>query len=104
MLKNNQTIIHGVLLEEKERNLLMQEQYKKEIELLPKGSIVKKINKSGEYFYLSYRNGANVISKYLGKDLDAINKINEKIEKRKHLKSIIKNLQLELKQIKKVVK
>ena len=98
------SVIEGVLLEEKERNLMMQNQYLQEISSLPKGSIVKKSKKSGDYYYLTYRNGGRVVSDYLGKDVEKANKIQQDINKRKYLEVLIKNLKSELKLINKVVK
>ena len=94
-------VIESVLLDEKHRNLRMQEQYKKEIEELPKGKLTLKKRKSGEYFYLVYREGRKVKYKYVGKDATDIEK---QIEKRKHLEELLKKLKKEYKQIKKVVK
>ena len=98
------SVIQGVLLEEKERNLMMQNQYMQEISALPKGSIVKKSKKSGDYYYLSYRDGKKVISDYLGKDGERVREIQRSIEKRKHLEGLIKNLKSELKLIERVVR
>ena len=98
------SVIKGVLLEERERNLLMQNQYLKEIAALPKGSIVKKIKPSGIYFYLAYRNGNKVVSDYLGTDIEKVEQVRQAIEKRKHLESLIKRLNEELKLIAKAVK
>jgi len=98
------TVIEGVLQEEKERNLWMQDIYLKEISELPKGSIVKKSKPSGDYYYLKYRNGNKVVSDYLGKDIEKVNQIERAIGKRKHLEGVIKRLKLEYKQISKIVK
>jgi len=98
------SVIEGVLLEERERNLEMQNHYLQEIAALPKGSIVKKTKKSGDYYYLTYRNGSKVVSRYLGTDEEEIEKVRKDIAKRKHFEGLIKNLKCELKQIAKVVK
>ena len=98
------SVIEGVLREERERNLMMQNQYLQEISALPKGSIVKKSNKSGDYYYLAYRNGSRVISDYLGKDAEKAQEVQQSIDKRKHLEGLVKNLKSELKLISKVVK
>ena len=98
------SVIKGVLREEKERNLMMQNQYLQEISSLPKGSIVKKSKKSGDYYYLAYRSGSKVISDYLGKDADKVYKIQQAIDRRKHLEGLVKNLKSELKLIAKVVR
>ena len=98
------SVIEGVLREEKERNLMMQNQYLQEISALPKGSIVKKSNKSGDYYYLAYRSGNKIISDYLGKDAEKAQEVQQDIDKRKHLEGLVRNLKSELKLISKVVK
>ena len=98
------SVIKGVLLEERERNLMMQNQYLREISALPKGCIVKKSNKSGDYYYLAYREGSRVVSDYLGKDAEKAREAQQNINKRKHLEGLVKNLKRELKLIAKVVK
>lgn len=98
------SVLEGVLLEEKERNLMMQKQYMQEISELPKGSVVKKSKKSGDYYYLAYRKNSKVVSDYLGKDIEKVNKIQQAIDKRKHLEGLVKKLKNELKLIARVVK
>ena len=98
------TVIEGVLQEERERNLWMQNMYLQEISELPKGSIVKKSMPSGVYYYLKYRNGDKVVSDYLGKNIEKVNQIEQAIAKRKHLEATVKRIRIELKQIAKVVK
>ena len=100
------TVIYGLLEEEKERNLEMQEVYQNEIDSLPKGSIIRRQIGKGKntYHYLNYRDGTKPISKYLGNDEELITETRKKIKKRKHLESIVKRLKLEYKQICKIVK
>ena len=100
------TVIYGMLEEEKERNLEMQKIYQKDIDSLPKGTIIRRrIGKSkNTYHYLNYRDGNKLISKYLGNDEDLIAETRKRIKKRKHLEGIVKRLQLEYKQISKIVK
>jgi len=98
------TVIEGVLLEEKERNLIMQSHYLHEISMLPKGVIVKKSKNNRDYYYLAYRDGNKVISKYLGKEIDKIHQIQQNIDKRKYLENLVKKLKKELKLIGKIIK
>jgi hypothetical protein len=98
------SVIEGILREERERNLMMQKQYLQEIAMLPKGSIGKKGKKSGGYYYLTYRKGDKVVSDYLGTDVIIIEKVQQDINKRKHLEGLVRNLKSELKLIAKVVK
>jgi hypothetical protein len=99
-----QSVIFGMLQEEKQRNLEMQEAYKKEIEALRKGSIMKKNVSGNNYYYLKYRQDGKVKNDYIGKDEDIVNEIKKEIEKRKYLQSVLKRLQLEYQQIGKIVK
>jgi hypothetical protein len=98
------SVIEGVLREERERNIMMQNQYLQEISALPKGSIVRKSRRSGDYYYLAYRVGSKVVNDYLGKDAGKVQEIQQSIDKRKHLERVVKNLKCELKLISKVVR
>ena len=99
-----QTVIHGMLQEEKQRNLRMQETHKKEIQSLRKGSIAKKSIGGQDYYYLKYRQGDKVKNDYIGKDEESVAEIRQEIERRKYLQGVLKRLQLEYKQIGKIVK
>ena len=99
-----QTVISGMLQEEKQRNLEMQETYKREIKALPKGSIMTKTVSGRQYYYLRYRQGDKVKNDYIGKDENLVEEIKRNIEKRKYLQNVLKRLQLEYKQMTKIVK
>ena len=98
------TVIYGMLKEEKQRNLKMQETYKREMEALRKGSISEKSISGNTYYYLKYRQGQKVKNDYLGKDENVIEEIRHKIEKRKYLQGVLKRLKLEYRQISTIVK
>ena len=86
-------LIINTILKEKVRIEYLLEKYYKIIEELPKGSL-SETNKNGQkYFYLKYRNGKKVVTKYLGKDAGDIPAL---IEKRKHTEAMIKSLEDEL--------
>ena len=98
------TVIYGMLREEKQRNLEMQEAYKSEIESLRKGSIsVKKIS-GKSYYYLKYRQGNKVKNDYIGKDKLIVEDIKREIEQRKYLQKVLKRLRIEYRQICTIVK
>jgi len=99
-----QTVVYGMLEEEKRRNLDMQEAYRQEVTSLPKGSIVVKNIAGNDYYYLKYRQDNKIRTDYLGKDEKAVKKIRREIEKRKQLLEVLKRLRLEYKQICKIVK
>lgn len=86
-------MIIDTILKEKTRIEYMLDRYRKIINELPKGSL-SETNKNGQkYYYLKYRDGKKVISKYLGKDAGNIASL---IEKRKHTEVMIKSLENEL--------
>jgi len=99
-----QTVVYGMLQEEKQRNLEMQEACQGEIYSLPKGSIVVKNISGNSYYYLKYRQNDKIKTDYIGKDENAADSVKRGIEKRKHLQGVLKRLRLEYKQICKIVK
>lgn len=87
-------MIINTIIKEKARIEYMLNRYYKIIEELPKGSL-SETNKNGQkYYYLKYREGKKVVTKYLGKDVGEMPTL---IEKRKHTEAMIKSLKGELK-------
>lgn len=87
-------LILSMVMQEKQRIEYMLVKYNEEYQLLPKGSISEKKNGEKTYFYLKYRDGKKVVSRYVSKaDVD---KLRSQIEKRKHIEVMIKSLQNEL--------
>ncbi len=78
--------------------------YKKKVSDLPKGTLTVKRNKNTgtEYFYLKYREGKKIVSKYLGKISDSVHEIQKQIVLRKKLEKSLKEMEKELKLIKKI--
>ena len=99
-----ETVIYNTLKEEKERNLQRQEVYKREIESLRKGSLITKTVSGKPYYYLKYRQGNDVIDEYIGNDENKVEKIKREIGRRKYLRGVVKRLEIEYKQISKIVK
>ena len=60
-------VIKSVLREELQNSLRMKKQYDRELAKLPKGSLVKRIIKGHEYYYLVYRENGKFKSVYKGK-------------------------------------
>lgn len=86
-------LILSTILQEKERIDRMLAKYQEELGTLPKGTISEKKVKQSTYFYLKYREGKKVISRYIPqKDVDAVR---EQVEKRKHIETMIRSLQEE---------
>ena len=59
--------IKSILREELENSLRMKERYEEELAQLPRGSLVRRVIKGNEYYYLVYREGQKVHSEYRGK-------------------------------------
>lgn len=86
-------LILSTILQEKERIDRMLVKYQEELRPLPKGTISEKKIKQSTYFYLKYREGKKVISRYIPqKDVEAIR---EQVEKRRHIETMIRSLQEE---------
>lgn len=62
--------------------------------MLPKGTLVGCDKNGRTYYYLKYREGKKVVSKYVSKS--EVETIAELIEKRKHIEAMIKSLNEEL--------
>lgn len=86
-------LILRTILQEKERIDRMLARYQEELETLPKGTISEKKVKQSTYYYLKYREGKKVISRYIPqKDVEAVR---EQVEKRRHIETMIRSLQEE---------
>ena len=86
-------LILRTILQEKERIDRMLAKYQEELETLPKGTISEKKVKQSTYFYLKYREGKKVISRYIPqKDVETVR---EQVEKRRHIETMIRSLQEE---------
>lgn len=96
------SVLSELIAKEEHRNKLMIAEYTKELEILPKGSIkAKKVNDK-TYYYLVFRAGRKVVTRYIGKDEMAIADIKEKLTRRKQVEKILKKLVAEKTQIEKM--
>lgn len=91
-----------VILREETRNENMITEYTKELETLPKGKITPKNVNGKTYYYLYYRDGKRVVSKYIGKDEKSLTAVREQLARRSQIKEMIKKLKEEKVQIKKL--
>lgn len=96
------SLLEKVILQEEKRNEIMMQKYKKELELLPRGKIMKKTINNKYYYYLCFRDGKKVISKYLGKNDDNIKRVYEGLIRRNQIEDIIEKLEEEKIKIKKM--
>lgn len=93
-------LINSVIRNEASRNEQMTREYEKLIAELPKGSLICRKN---EYYYLKYRKNGKVYDEYIGKDPEAVAKVKEQLEKRKHYEKMLAALKREQKTIAKIM-
>lgn len=91
-----------VIFREEARNEKMIIEYTKELEKLPRGKITPKTVNGKTYYYLYYRDGKKVVSKYIGKDEGSLTSIREGLTRRSQIEEIMKKLKEEKAQIKKL--
>lgn len=91
-----------IISREETRNENMITEYTKELETLPRGKIIPKVVNEKMYYYLYFRDGKKVVSKYIGKDEKSLNTVREQLSRRSQIDEMIKKLKKEKKQIKKL--
>lgn len=90
-----------VMIEEYERSIKIYRLLAEEIEMLPKGSIQKKIINNKNYSYLMYREGSKIKSKYVAEE--ELEELNKKIQRRKENIIALKEIKKSLQQIEKAL-
>ena len=80
----------SMALQEKQRIDYMLDKYQQALEGLPKGTISEKQVGGKTYYYLKYRDGGKVVSKYITKE--NIDSMRQQIERRRHIESMIRSL------------
>lgn len=80
--------------QEKKRIEYMLAKYKEAYDRLPKGSLSEKTVGNRTYYYLKYRDGKKVISRYISHS--CVDELRMQIEKRKHIEAMMKSLREEL--------
>ena len=96
------SMLMTIISREETRNENMINEYTKELETLPKGKITPKTVNGKTYYYLYYRDGKKVVSKYVGKDEESLATIREGLARRSQIEEIVKKLKEEKAQIKKL--
>ena len=96
------SMLMTIISREETRNENMINEYTKELETLPKGKITPKTVNGKTYYYLYYRDGKKVVSKYVGKDEESLIAIREGLARRSQVEEIVKKLKEEKAQIKKL--
>nr|WP_288977224.1 hypothetical protein [uncultured Blautia sp.] len=83
-------LIISTVLQEKQRIDYMLAKYQEALAELPKGTISEKQVKDNTYYYLKYRDGKKIVSKYIEKK--EIEELKQQIDRRRHIETMIKSL------------
>ncbi|WP_418766167.1 hypothetical protein [Longibaculum muris] len=83
-------LIISTVMQEKQRIDYMLAKYQEALAELPKGTISEKQVKGNTYYYLKYRDGKKIVSKYIGKR--EIEALKQQIDRRRHIEAMIKSL------------
>lgn len=94
-------LIISTVLQEKQRIDYMLAKYQEALVELPKGTISEKQVNSNTYYYLKYRDGKKIVSKYVRKQ--EAEALKQQIDKRRHIEVMIKSLLEERKLAEKVL-
>lgn len=98
-------ILNGVLNEELDRLNKLKKNYGKQIAKLPKGSLIRKNIKGNIYYYLNYRQEKKKIFKYIGKlSGKELENLLDKIEERRKLEKLNKQVKKDIKKLEKMIK
>lgn len=97
--------IKEVLQDELGSSLRMEKNYARRLEQLPKGNLIKKKIKGREYWYLQIRDGRKVRFDYVKKPSGVmIARYGKAKERRKQYRSLLAQVRLQVKQIRKMLK
>lgn len=96
-IENMETIniIKETLAEELERNERSRRVYRREIDLLPRGSVCVRSRGGRQYCYLKYREGDKTVTKYVGAAPLFERELREKVARRKTLEESLRRLRRE---------
>ena len=83
-------MIMNTVLQEKRRIDFMLEKYEAVLDSLPKGSLSERKVNGKTYYYLKYRDGNKVVSKYIPRE--QAEETRSLIEKRRHTETLIASL------------
>ena len=98
-------ILNSVLNEELDRLNKLKKNYEKQIAKLPKGSLIRKNIKGNIYYYLNYRQEKKKIFKYIGKlSKKKLENLLDKIEERRKLEKLNKQVKKDIKKLEKMIK
>lgn len=96
------SLLSEAIAREENRNENMISEYEKELAALPRGKITPKNVKGRTYYYLYYRDGKKIVSRYVGKDEASMAELRDRLARRDQVEEILKRLREEKVKIKKL--
>ena len=96
------SILADMLREEQERAMAMKDAVRKELQVLSKGYLSRKVIRGRPVFYLQYRVGKQIVSHYISKE--KLEKVRKDVSRRKELQAMEKEIDENLKRIQKALK
>jgi len=98
-------VIKNVLREELQNSLRLEESYEQELGKLPKGSLIRKIIKGHEYFYVVERREGKVRFTYRGKlSSDDIQKYRNARESRAKYRRLLSQVKKQIKYLRSILR
>ena len=98
-------VIQSVLKEELANSLAMQKSYQRELDKLPRGSLVKRSIKGHLYYYLVYRDQGKVRSDYKGKPSEQeIHKYQQVKEYRAKYRKLLSQVNRQIKYLRSILR
>lgn len=95
--KGDLKMLIDILNKEYSKLLKMKSAYEREIDELPKGSIISKKRKDSCYHYLVSRKNSKVVFQYIGMDRNKIMELNKKILQRKKIQKSLREIKNDIK-------
>lgn len=96
------SILDDVLQEEYERSKKMKVSIEGELQQMPKGYISRKTINKKPYCYIQQRIGSKVVSSYV--PIGKVSDVKAQIERRQKLEASLKEVNLNMKKLKRVIK
>jgi len=96
-------IIDEVIQKEKVRNREMKQQFEIQLNSYPRGSLSSRERNGKKYYYLKYREGKKVVTKYAGTE-ECLDDLQPKIVARDELIQKLKKLDAEYEKIERIEK
>ena len=96
------SIVKNILIEELERQQQIEVDYIKKLENLPKGSVQIRVRGGQTYYYLHFRDGKKVVSRYI--KMEDLPELRHQISKRREIEKMIRQVRANMHELRSKVK